>query len=242
MAPSQLRLVPILPAAAFAFSAWPRAEVSRPRSRATSASVERETTRLGTACSIAGCSSARMATTHASSSSPAKNSARAYAASAPVRSCVRAGLRERDRTAAVEHRLPHAAVDRDRAHQPRRGLDVITDRLGFCSTGLVNQLQEPTLLDPSPADQHRRRRGRHRKLGILDNHLVWERMNPAEERPGGAPPDQRQVVVDQELRDGSWSTAAAACATASAGNPRDRNHSAARRWVRVGASGSSTAS
>ena len=40
LAPSQLRLVPIRPTAALAFSAWPRAAASRPRLAATNASVE----------------------------------------------------------------------------------------------------------------------------------------------------------------------------------------------------------
>ena len=52
-------------------------EGTRPRSTSTSARVDRAITRLGTWRPMPGCSNARVATAPASSSSPAKNSARA---------------------------------------------------------------------------------------------------------------------------------------------------------------------
>ena len=52
---------------------------------------------------------------------------------------VRTSGRERDRTPAVEHRLAHAAVDRDRADQPRRGLDVGAEPLRSLSTAPVGE-------------------------------------------------------------------------------------------------------
>ena len=115
---------------------------------------------------------------------------------------VRASLRERDRTPAVEHRLAHAAVDRDRAHQPRRRPDVITGSLrAFSTFARSASCKHPALLDRSPADEHRGSGGRHRKLRMLDDHLVRKRANPAQQRPAGAPSDQRQVILDQKLRD-----------------------------------------
>ena len=110
----------------------------------------------------------------------------------------RAGLRELDRTSTVAHRLTNAAVDRERAHQPRRRLDVGV--VGPSCTGRVGELQQPALLDRAAADQHRGGRGRHRKLRMLDGHLVRQRPNPAQQRPAGATSDQRQVILDQELR------------------------------------------
>ena len=55
-------------------------------------------------------------------------------------------------------------------------------------------------VERAPADQHRGRRGRHRKLRMLDDPLLRQRPNPAQKRPAGAAPDQRQVILDQELR------------------------------------------
>ena len=57
----------------------------------------------------------------------------------PGEDLARFGLRERDRTPAVEHRLAHAAVDRERAYQPRRRLDVGTASLRSLSTAPVGE-------------------------------------------------------------------------------------------------------
>jgi hypothetical protein len=112
-----------------------------------------------------------------------------------------ARLRELDRTAAVEHRLLRTPIDGQGAHQPRRRLDVSIGSLRPPSVGLVGELKHPALLDRSPADQHRGSGARDRQLRMLQDHLVRKRVNPAQERPGGASSDQSEVVLHQELRD-----------------------------------------
>ena len=111
---------------------------------------------------------------------------------------IRVRLRQRDRTPPVEHRLPHAAVDRDRTHQPRRRLNVRVVLVGSLPTRAVGERQQPALRQRAPAEEHRARRARHRKLRMLDDPLLRERTNPAQKRPAGAAPDQVQAILDQK--------------------------------------------
>ena len=69
-----------------------------------------------------------------------------------------------------------------------------------------------------------------------------ERANPGKQRPARSVADQREVILDEDVRNELVISASAAYRTASNGRPRALNHAAVRLWIRVDSPGSCTAS
>ena len=113
----------------------------------------------------------------------------------------RAGPRELDSAAAVQHRLTHTTVERQRARHQGPAFDIRIRGPGELLAGLIGEPEEPTLLDRAPAIQHNGDRGRDREPRMRNDAILRQRTNPAQKRPAGAASEQRQAIVDQEVRD-----------------------------------------
>ena len=114
---------------------------------------------------------------------------------------VRAGSRELDRAAAVEHRPADATVDRARTNHPHPGFDISVGLSVLLTLRPIGELHEPALLDRALSGEHRGHRGGRRQLRVFEERVVRQRANPAKKRPADAAPHQRQVVVDEHVGD-----------------------------------------
>jgi hypothetical protein len=97
----------------------------------------------------------------------------------PGEQLTRVNPRQLDRASTIEHRLRHPPVDRGRTHQRYRRLDVAADPPRLPGTSHIGEREQPALLEPVAADQHRRC-CRHRQLRMIDELVLRQRPHPAQ--------------------------------------------------------------
>ena len=73
-------------------------------------------------------------------------------------------------------------------------------RSGYSVLRTIGEVEEPATLDRL-TDHRGGRRRPHRERRMRDDVLVGQRLHPATKRPRAAAPDQRQVILDQEVGD-----------------------------------------